>query len=225
MTDAFQTILMQLRDATGHDFTLYKRHFIEQQIEWLMTQKNIDNANDYARYLFENPSEIQVLFKEFLINVTYFFRDAAAFKVLEKEILPRLCEGKTDKDVFRVWVVGCSTGEEAYSIAMLLFERIKQTGQNFKIQIYGTDLDDESIAIAREGIYPCSISKHVTSERLRRFFTKEKTGYRIKKEIQEKVIFSVHNVIKDTLPDVSFDLLTCRNLMIYLTPECNNNWF
>ncbi len=212
-------ILMQLRDATGHDFSLYKKSIIKQQIEWRMAQNNMANVDVYARYLKENPSEIQVLFKEFLINVTCFFRDAAAFDVLEKEILPKLCEGKTDNDVFRVWVIGCSSGEEVYSIAILLHERIKKTGQNFKIQIYGTDLDDDAIEIARMGIYPCSISQHVTRERLRRFFIKEKIGYRIKKSIQERIVFSVHNVIKDAPPDVQFDLLTCRNLMIYLTPE------
>ena len=212
-------ILMQLRDVTGHDFTWYKRRFIEQQIEWRMAQNNSGNVDDYARYLIENPLEAQILFKEFLINVTCFFRDADAFKVLEKEILPKLCEDKTDSDVFRVWAIGCSTGEEAYSIAIILHEYIKQTGQNFKIQIYGTDLDDYAIKIARMGIYPRSISQHVTQERLRRFFIKEKIGYRIKKDIQERIVFSVHNVIKDTPPDVSFDLLICRNLMIYLTPE------
>lgn len=221
MTSGINQILMQLRNVTGHDFALYKKSTIGRRIERRMTQNNIDDTEVYARYLKENPSEIHILFKELLINVTSFFRDAAAFDVLEKAILPKLCEGKSDDYVFRVWVSGCSTGEEAYSIAILLCELTNRTNQNFKIQIYGTDLDDDAIAVARMGIYPFTIAHDITPERLQRFFIKEENGYRIKKEIREMVVFAIQNVIKDP-PFTRLDLLSCRNLMIYLTAELQN---
>jgi two-component system, chemotaxis family, CheB/CheR fusion protein len=214
-------ILMQLRTLTGHDFSLYKKSTIGRRIERRMSQHNIDNTEVYARYLKENPAEVQVLFKELLINVTSFFRDAEAFAALQQEILPQLCQGKPDGYVFRVWVAGCATGEEAYSIAILLREWMTQAHQEFKVQIYSTDLDDDAIAIARAGIYPPNIAQDLTPERLQRFFVKEDAGYRIKKEIREMVVFAVQNVIKDP-PFTKLDLLSCRNLMIYLEPELQN---
>ena len=180
-----------------------------------MSQHAIEDTEVYARYLKENPSEVQTLFKELLINVTSFFRDAEAFAALEKDILPQLCKDKPDDYLFRVWVAGCATGEEAYSIAILLRELMDETQQEFKVQIYSTDLDDDAIAIARAGIYPPNIAQDVTPERLRRFFIKEDAGYRVKKEIREMVVFAIQNVIKDP-PFTKLDLLSCRNLMIYL---------
>ena len=214
-------ILLQLRTITGHDFSLYKKSTIGRRIERRMLQHNIEDTEVYARYLKENPAEVHILFKELLINVTSFFRDAEAFAALQQNILPQLCKDKPDNYIFRVWVTGCATGEEAYSIAILLRELIAEAHQEFKVQIYSTDLDDDAIAIARAGIYPPNIAQDVTPERLRRFFVKEDAGYRVKKEIREMVVFAIQNVIKDP-PFTKLDLLSCRNLMIYLEPDLQN---
>jgi len=221
MAGGFNRILMQLRSSTGHDFSLYKISTISRRIERRMAQLNIQDIEIYTRYLRENPAEIHILFKELLINVTNFFRDTDAFTLLEKDILPQLCKGKPDGYLFRVWVAGCATGEEAYSIAILLREFLAESKQEFKIQIYSTDLDDDAITSARSGLYPLAIAQDVSPERLRKFFIKEENGYRIKKEIREMVVFAVQNVIKDP-PFTKLDLLSCRNLMIYMEAELQN---
>ena len=214
-------ILRQLRAITGHDFSLYKKSTIARRIERRMLQHTITDTDIYVRFLKENPAEVHQLFKELLINVTSFFRDPDAFAVLQHDILPPLCQSKPDDTVFRVWVPGCATGEEAYSIAILLRELMDEQHQSLKVQIYSTDLDDEAIAFARAGFYPPNIVQDVTPERLRRFFIKEETGYRVKKDIREMVVFAVQNVIKDP-PFTRLDLLSCRNLMIYLEVELQN---
>ena len=214
-------ILMQLRSGTGHDFSQYKKSTIGRRIERRMSQHNIENTGIYARYLKEHPPEVQLLFKELLINVTSFFRDPEAFIALKDDILPLLLKDKPENYVFRVWVAGCATGEEAYSIAMLLRELMDERHLDFKTQIYSTDLDDDAIAVARAGVYPPNIAQDVTPERLRRFFIKEEAGYRVKKEIREMVVFATQNIIKDP-PFTKLDLLSCRNLMIYLEPELQN---
>lgn len=220
-TNGISRILLQLRTLTGHDFSQYKKSTIVRRIERRMSQQAIEDPDVYARFLKEHPSEGHALFKELLINVTSFFRDTDAFNTLQKEILPELCKDKSEHSFFRAWVAGCATGEEAYSIAILLKELMEEHHYEFKVQIYSTDLDDEAIAIARAGIYPPNIAQDVTPERLRRFFTKEDTGYRIKKEIREMVVFAIQNVIKDP-PFTKLDLLSCRNLMIYLGSELQN---
>lgn len=211
-------VLIQLRSVTGHDFSLYKQSTIGRRIERRMIQHNIEDIEVYARYLKENREEAFSLFKELLINVTNFFRDTQAFELLKTDILPLLCKDKTEDSVFRVWVAGCSTGEEAYSIAILLREYMEETRQSFKVQIYSTDLDDSVISHARTGLYALNITQDVTPERLRRFFTKEETGYRIKKDIREMVVFAIQNVIQNP-PFTKLDFLSCRNLMIYLGAE------
>ena len=214
-------ILMQLRASTGQDFSLYKKSTIIRRIERRMLKNGIKDMETYARFLKENKSEVHVLFTELLINVTSFFRDPDAFTVLQKNILPRLFKDKPENYTLRVWVAGCASGEEAYSIAILLREWMDENRQEFKVQIYGTDLDNDAITMARTGFFPSSIANDITPERLRRFFIKEDTGYRIKKEIREWLVFAVQNVIKDP-PFTKLDLLTCRNLMIYLEPELQN---
>ncbi|MEI6705851.1 MAG: chemotaxis protein CheB [Methylococcales bacterium] len=214
-------ILLQLRATTGHDFSLYKQSTIGRRIERRMLQHNIDNIDVYARYMKENLAEARILFKELLINVTSFFRDTEAFSVLENNILPSLCLDKSEDFVFRAWVAGCSTGEEAYSIAILLREFMTKTHREFKVQIYSTDLDEDVISIARTGFYAPNIVLDVTPERLNRFFLKEDNGYRIKKDIREMVVFAIQNVIKDP-PFTKLELLSCRNLMIYLEAELQN---
>ena len=214
-------ILIQLRTATGHDFSQYKKSTIGRRIERRMSMHDIADTEVYARYLKEHPTEVQALFKELLINVTSFFRDPEAFDALRNEILPKLIQSKPDGYNFRVWITGCASGEEAYSIAIVLRELMEENKSEFKIQLYATDLDDEAIALARAGIYPPNIVQDITPERLRRFFTKEEAGYRVKKEIREMVVFAVQNVIKDP-PFTKIDLLCCRNLMIYLESELQN---
>jgi two-component system CheB/CheR fusion protein len=214
-------LLLLLRSATGHDFSHYKKNTINRRIERRMAQHDLTDMDVYTRYLKEHPAELQALFKELLINVTSFFRDPEAFTFLKKEILSKLFENKADNYVFRVWVAGCATGEETYSIAMLLRELMDETGREFKIQLYSTDLDDDAIAVARAGLYPPNIAADVTQERLRLFFVKEEAGYRVKKSIRDMVVFAVQNVIKDP-PFTRMDLISCRNLMIYLEPELQN---
>ncbi len=218
---AINHILMLLRSSTGNDFSLYKKSTIGRRIERRMSQHNIEDMNIYARYLKENPAEVRTLFKELLINVTSFFRDGEAFLTLKQDILPQLFADKPEDYVFRAWVAGCASGEEAYSIAILLREFMDENKREIKVQLYATDLDDEAITVARAGLYPPNITQDVTPERLRRFFTKEDAGYRVKKEIREMVVFAVQNVAKDP-PFTRLDLLCCRNLMIYLEPELQN---
>ncbi len=214
-------ILLQVRSGTGHDFSLYKKSTIGRRIERRMAQHNIEDLTVYARYLKEHPAEVQTLFKELLINVTSFFRDPEAFVALKQEILPKMLADKPEGYVFRVWVAGCATGEEAYSIAMLLREHMDENHREFGVQIYATDLDDDAIAVARSGNYPPNVAQDITPERLRRFFIKDQDssgGYKVKKDIREMVVFAVQNVIKDP-PFTKLDLLSCRNLLIYLAPE------
>lgn len=214
-------ILQQLRTSTGQDFSLYKKSTITRRIQRRMALNNIDDTEAYIGFLKKHPSEISSLFKELLINVTSFFRDPEAFITLKQDILPTLLTGKPDDYVFRVWVAGCATGEEAYSIAIVLREIMDENRYQFKVQIYSTDLADETITTARAGFYLPNIVQDVSPERLRRFFIKEDGGYRVKKEIREMVVFAVQNIIKDP-PFTKLDLLSCRNLMIYLESELQN---
>jgi two-component system CheB/CheR fusion protein len=221
VTSAMTRIMMLLRSKTGNDFSQYKKSTITRRIERRMVVHNLKDMDAYARYLHENSAEVQILFKELLINVTSFFRDKEAFESLTKEVLPRIFEGKPENYIFRVWVPGCASGEEVYSIAMLFSEYMNEIKQEFKIQIYATDIDDDAIATARAGTYPANIAIDVSPERLRRFFAKEVTGFRIKKEIREMVVFAVQNVITDP-PFTKMDLISCRNLLIYLEAELQN---
>jgi two-component system CheB/CheR fusion protein len=211
-------ILATLRARTGHDFSQYKKSTVVRRIERRMAQHDIDHPEAYARYLKEHPPEVQLLFKELLINVTSFFRDPEAFDVLRKEVLPRMLTGKPEGWAFRAWVAGCASGEEAYSLAITLRELLDERHADLKVQIYATDLDEEAITAARAGAYSPNIVQDVSPERLRRFFVKEESGYRVKKEIREMVVFAVQDVIKDP-PFTRIDLVACRNVMIYLEPE------
>ncbi|MBF0326733.1 MAG: PAS domain-containing protein [Alphaproteobacteria bacterium] len=211
-------IMMTLRSVTGHDFSGYKKSTIGRRIERRMAQHNIEDAEVYARFLKNQPAEAHALFRELLINVTSFFRDPEAFETLKNEVLPQILADKPDGYILRVWVAGCATGEEAYSIAMVLREVMEEARHPFSVQLYSTDLDDDAIATARAGLYPPNITQDVTPERLRRFFAKEDAGYRVKKDIREMVVFAIQNVIKDP-PFTKMDLVSCRNLMIYLEAD------
>ena len=215
------TLLTTLRNRTGHDFSQYKKTTIRRRIARRMGFHHIDSVPVYTRFLGENPLEANSLFQELLINVTQFFRDPEVFKLLQDEVLPQIFQGRRESDVVRVWISGCASGEEAYSVAILFREYLDAAESSFKVQIYATDLDDKSIPFARSGLYPPNIEEHVSPERLRRFFTKEEGGYRVKKMVREMLVFAVQNVIKDP-PFTQLDLLCCRNLMIYLEPELQN---
>jgi len=218
---AMRRIAMLLRSKTGNDFSQYKQSTIRRRIERRMVVHNLKDMDAYARYLTENPAEVHILFKELLINVTSFFRDKDAFEALNKDGLPRIFANKPENYIFRIWVPGCASGEEAYSLAILFREYMETIKQEFKLQIYATDIDDDAIATARAGLYPANIAIDVSADRLRRNFSKEEGGFRIKKEIREMVVFAIQNVIKDP-PFTKMDLISCRNLLIYLEVELQN---
>ena len=217
---ALDKVVILLRDKTGQDFSLYKKNTIRRRIERRMGIHQLDKIADYVRYLQDNPQEVELLFKELLIGVTNFFRDADAWELLRTEALPALLEKRPKGGVLRAWTVGSSSGEEAYSLAMIFRETIMavQPKAEFKLQIFATDLDQDAIDKARRGWYPANIVADVSAERLRRFFVQEKNGYRIGKRIRSMVTFATQNVIMDP-PFTRLDILTCRNLLIYLMPE------
>jgi two-component system CheB/CheR fusion protein len=214
---ALQRVLVILRNRTGSDFTAYKKSTIGRRIERRMTVHGISNLGDYARFLEQAPFEVDALFKELLISVTAFFRDPSAFESLEHELV-RLTEMKGDDSPLRAWVPACSTGEEAYSLAILIKEVMQRTGRDFKVQIFATDLDPHAIELARGGHYSEGIAADVSPERLQRFFTKDDSGYRVNKDVREMLVFAVQNAIKDP-PFTKLDLVSCRNLLIYLEQE------
>lgn len=222
---ALEKIVILLRSHTGNDFTLYRRSTLHRRVERRMGIHQLGRIADYVRYLQENPQEMDILFKELLIGVTNFFRDTAAWKELTKNVLPSLLADRPENSVLRAWVVGCSTGEEAYSLAMAFVETVKHLKlQNLSLQIYATDLDKDAIDKARHGFFPKAISAEVSPARLARFFVKEDNGYRINKEIRSMVVFAPQNLIMDP-PFTKLDFLSCRNLLIYLTPELQKKIF
>ncbi len=218
---ALDKILLLLRVQTGHDFSLYKKSTLYRRIERRMGIHQIDRIAAYARFLRENPQEVDLLFKELLIGVTNFFRDPEAWDMLRDHVLPELlASSQSAGRNLRAWVTGCSTGEEAYSLAIVFkeaLEKAKPQGR-FSLQIYATDLDHTAIEKARQGAYPNNIAADVSPERLARFFIASENGYLVGKEVREMVIFAPQNVIMDP-PFTKLDILCCRNLLIYLGPE------
>jgi two-component system CheB/CheR fusion protein len=217
---AINKIFILLRAQTSHDFSQYKPSTIHRRIERRMAVHQIESLDHYVKYLQQTPDEVEALFRDLLIGVTNFFRDPEAFKALEEEAIPKLFEGKDAGSAIRVWSAGCSTGEEAYSIAILLVERMQALKQNFAIQIFATDIDIRAIATARAGLYPANVAADISPERLARFFTIEADGkaYRIHKNIRDLMVFSEQNLIKDP-PFSRLDLIVCRNLLIYLSGD------
>ncbi|HTP30114.1 MAG TPA: chemotaxis protein CheB [Anaeromyxobacteraceae bacterium] len=217
---ALDKVLILLRMHTGNDFSLYKKSTVYRRVERRMGLRQIDKIANYVRYLRETPREIQLLFEELLIGVTSFFRDPGAWDHLSREVMPALIAEHSPGSVLRAWVPGCSTGEEAYSLAIVFKEAMERqkTPKNLSLQVFATDLDQEGIDKARQGLYPSNIAADVSPERLRRFFLQEERGYRMSKDIREMVIFAPQNVIMDP-PFTKLDILSCRNLLIYLAPE------
>nr|MDP2192812.1 CheR family methyltransferase [Rhodoferax sp.] len=218
--NSLKKIFVLLRAQTSHDFSQYKPSTIYRRIERRMAVHQIDAIDGYVKYLQQTPAEVESLFRDLLIGVTNFFRDPEAFAVLEQQIIPKLFANKPVGATVRIWSTGCSTGEEAYSIAILLQERVEALKQSYKVQVFATDIDNQAIATARAGLYPASIANDISPERLARFFTAEPDGssYRVQKGIRDMLVFSEQDVIKDP-PFSKLDLICCRNLLIYIDSD------
>ncbi|MCB1827963.1 MAG: hypothetical protein KDH94_06005, partial [Coxiellaceae bacterium] len=216
--EVLQRIFSVLRSGSGHDFSLYKSNTICRRIERRMRALRFDSIERYAAYLAENNSEIQLLLNDLLIGVTSFFRDNEAFDVIKTYLIEQLKE-KPDHYIYRAWVPACSTGEEAYSTAIILHECIQSINANIEVQIFASDIDEEAITKARRGIYTAEQLEKTSSSRLNKFFTKvDGVGYRINQDVREQIVFAPQSVIKDP-PFTRIDLLSCRNLLIYLGPQ------
>ncbi|MEO8701805.1 MAG: CheR family methyltransferase [Kofleriaceae bacterium] len=218
LADTLRDLLTLVRVRTGHDFSAYKRATLFRRVSRRMQVCGVQSLHHYLQHAREHPAELSSLLRDFLISVTNFFRDPDTFDALEAAVIPRLFDGKLASDQVRVWVAGCATGEEAYSIAMLLAEHVAQRPEHPALQVFATDIDEASLAEARAGRYPASIVTDVTPARLERFFVPEGEGYRVAQELREMVLFSPHNLLRDP-PFSRLDLVTCRNLLIYLNRE------
>lgn len=217
---AFDRICILIRAQTGHDFSLYKKSTIYRRVERRMAIHQIDRIANYVRFLNENRQEIDLLFHELLIGVTNFFRDHKYWEYLRDKALPRLLAAKPESTNLRAWVAGCSTGEEAYTLAITFKEAQEkaQLSSQYTLQIFATDIDPNAIEKARHGVYPANIAADVNEERLERYFLEEDGHFRVKKEIREMVVFATQNLLLDP-PFTNLDILSCRNLLIYLGPE------
>ena len=215
--NSLNKIFILLRAQTTHDFSRYKPSTITRRIERRMAIHQIEKTEEYVRFLQQTPAEVEALFRDLLIGVTSFFRDPAAFKALKEIVIPKIFSGKKKGGMVRVWSAGCATGEEAYSVAILLLEHLEEAKKNIQVQVFATDIDAQAIATARSGRYPASVAADISQEHLARFFSAETDdrAYRINKNIREMMIFSGQDVIKDP-PFSKLDLICCRNLMIYM---------
>jgi two-component system, chemotaxis family, CheB/CheR fusion protein len=210
-------ILELLRKATGVDFSLYKANTLERRISRRMVLLKMEGFQEYARFLGKNPGEVEALYQDILINVTSFFRNPETFAALKAEVLPRLFKDRSPKEPLRIWVPGCSTGEEAYSLAIACAELAEASGSGLPVQVFATDLNGAGIDKARAGVYSKNIAHDVSPERLRSFFAEVDGSYRISKTIRDMCVFARHNVLTDP-PFSQIDLISCRNLLIYLEP-------
>ena len=223
--EVLDKIIILLRDQTGNDFSLYKKNTLLRRIERRISIHRIDNIDNYLRFLKENPVEVEILFKELLIGVTGFFRDPAVWAKLQQEILPDLINKLDESQIFRAWVTGCSTGEEAYSLALSLKMIQDQTKKyHLKFQIFATDLDQDAIEKARKGVFTAKVVADIAPEILNRYFEADRDTFRVNNTIREMVIFAPHNVIKDP-PFTKLHLLMCRNMLIYMEPTLQEKLF
>lgn len=220
-SSALQNIFELLASQKGHDFKHYKRSSVLRRLQRRLYVTGNETIREYLEYLESNPNEITELFKDLLISVTNFFRDPEAFEVLEKKVIPKLFEDKNPDDPIRIWITGCATGEEVYSLAILVHEYAATLNYMPQIKIFGTDISDDALRIARRGIYPEAIATDISRERLMRYFHKEDSGYRVCREIREKVLISNHDVLSDP-PFLNQDLIACRNLLIYFNQDLQN---
>jgi two-component system CheB/CheR fusion protein len=217
---ALDRVIELLRTKTVHDFTLYKQGTLKRRIERRMAMAGVvnDDMDQYLKMLGTDAGELDLLAKDLLINVTSFFRDPKVYDFLAEKIIPELVRGHTDDRPLRIWTAGCSTGEEAYSIAMLFIEEITVSKRNIKVQLLASDVDPEAVTTAREGVYPEAIQADVSPARLKRFFSLEDHHYRVLPELRAAIVFTVQDVLADP-PFSRLDLVSCRNLLIYLRPE------
>jgi two-component system CheB/CheR fusion protein len=215
--EALQRIFVLLRRHSKHDFSLYKQNTVYRRLERRMAVNRIERMTDYALFVQQSPRELDTLFRELLIGVTRFFRDREVFENLDQHAIAHLFENRRPDQPIRVWVPGCATGEEAYSIAILIRERMNTLGQEWETQIFATDIDDQAIEKARQGRFPDNIAADVTQERRQKFFTTNGKTYQISKSIREMVVFAIQSIIKDP-PFSNVDLISCRNVLIYLGP-------
>ncbi|HLK51091.1 MAG TPA: CheR family methyltransferase [Bryobacteraceae bacterium] len=218
----FDKVLDLLRTATGVDFTLYKPGTLQRRILRRMALHKTETTAQYVRLLRENRAELKALFHDILISVTGFFRENATFEALKKQVFPALLRGRSAETPVRVWVAGCSTGEEAYSMAICLLEYMRENDMEVPVQIFGTDLSEPALERARAGVYPESIASDVSAERLRRFFTRVDGQFQISRPVRDLCIFAQQNLTKDP-PFSKLDLITCRNVLIYLGPQLQAN--
>ncbi|MCH5598846.1 CheR family methyltransferase [Niabella ginsengisoli] len=221
---ALRVVLTELRLRTGHDFSNYKRPTLLRRIERRIHVRGLLDLPAYASFLIQHPEETHSLLKDLLISVTNFFRDKKPFEELEATLLPQIMEGKNGEDHLRIWVAGCATGEEAYSIAMICADLTMGRTDAPKVQIFATDIDEAAIAAAREGFYSLNDAADVSQERLNRYFTKEGEGYRVRRELRENILFANHNFLKDS-PFSRIDLVSCRNVLIYLNRPAQERVF
>jgi two-component system CheB/CheR fusion protein len=208
-------VFQQLRAAHGVDFTHYKRTTIKRRLERRMTLRRIESLDEYRALLDSDPREMSALYQDFLIRVTEFFRDPDSFEALGRYVLPGICESRSAKEPIRIWVPGCATGEEAYSVAIALLEHLGDGVPAFRIQIFGTDVSEAALQKARAGVYPTGVLHEVSAERLERFFVTDNGDYRIAKEVRDLCLFARQDVTRDP-PFSRLDLISCRNLLIYL---------
>jgi two-component system, chemotaxis family, CheB/CheR fusion protein len=218
--DRLPEIINLLLTKTAHNFTLYKQGTLRRRIERRMGLATIEvhDMNRYLKLLHSDPREFDLLAKDFLINVTSFFRDPKVFDFLAEKIIPDLINCQAPDHILRIWIAGCSTGEETYSLVMLFREAITSAKRNVKLQVFASDVDPDAVAVARDGLYPQSIEADVSPVRLARFFIKEERGYRILPDLRAAIVFTVQDVLADP-PFSRLDLVSCRNLLIYLGPE------
>lgn len=215
---ALQRVLGLLRAQTGHDFRQYKRATVLRRIERRMQVRAVHSLPEYMRLLEADTGEHKLLLNDLLIGVTNFFRDREAFETIERDILPAIFRDRKASDEVRAWVAGCATGEEAYSLAMLLADQAALVAHPPNYQVFASDIDEHAIAIARAGSYPTSIVTDVTPARLRQHFTRDENRYLIRKAVRDRILFAVHNLLRDP-PFSRIDLISCRNLLIYLNRD------
>src|SRR5215472_1097522 len=213
--EGLKKLFLLIRSAFGTDLSFYKFATVQRRIERRMALNKIERLDDYVRLLQAHPGELKTLYRDLLINVTNFFRDKEPFEVLRDVVFPKIVEHKKSGDTIRIWVPGCSTGEEAYSVGIGLLEALGDRAQEYRLQIFATDLDDEAIAGARMGLYPPSIAADVSADRLRRFFQRRENGYEVGRRLRELVVFATHDLTRDA-PFSRLDLCSCRNVLIYL---------
>lgn len=222
--DVLSKILMILRDFTDLDFSFYKEKTIIRRLERRLSVNHFQSLDDYIVMLRESNLEKEILYKELLIGVTSFFRDAQAFESISKKVLPEIFKKNKINEPKRIWTAGCSTGEEAYSLAIILLEFIEKTNINPDIKIFATDIDSEAIEIASQGFYPESIVADIAPELLIKYFDRRNNGFQAKERLRKTIIFATHNILRDP-PFSKIDLITCRNLFIYLKPEIQQRIF